>query len=174
MINQDYHSDKTDAPDNTSRRSLISRIWMFLIAIGALELGWIASSLLRGRKNMPPVEKDGPALIEAGNVNQFSPGDVRAYPRGKFYLVCLEDGSFMALSRTCTHLGCSVPWDVEKKLFVCPCHGSSFDQKGLVLSAPATRPLDYFPLRIENGQIKVEATTPKKRDKFDISQAVQS
>ncbi|MEH2274266.1 MAG: hypothetical protein V7K40_05525 [Nostoc sp.] len=24
----------------------------------------------------------------------------------------------------CTHLGCTVEWELEKNHFICPCHGS--------------------------------------------------
>ncbi|MBM9605925.1 QcrA and Rieske domain-containing protein [Desulfopila inferna] len=173
-MNEDNNHTQDEVPDTTSRRTLISRIWVFLAAVGILEIGWIAGSLLRARKDNPFRKKDADILIEAGSIDQFRPGDVKAVPQGKFYLVCLENGSFMAVSRTCTHLGCSVPWDEEKKQFVCPCHGSSFDRRGVVLTAPATRPLDYYPLRIENGRIKVNAATPLKREHFDPSQAMQS
>jgi cytochrome b6-f complex iron-sulfur subunit len=173
-MNEDNQYQKEHVSANTSRRTLIGRIWMFLAAVGILEIGWVAGSLLRARKNNRSREEGGDIFIEAGSIEQFRPGDVKAVPQGKFYLVCLEDGSFIALSRTCTHLGCSVPWDEQKKQFVCPCHGSSFDQRGVVLTAPATRPLDYYPLRIENGRIKVNATTPVKREHFDPSQTMQS
>ena len=39
---------------------------------------------------------------------------------------------------------------------MCPCHASSFDITGDVLSPPAPRPLDIFPVRIENDIVKVD------------------
>jgi cytochrome b6-f complex iron-sulfur subunit len=39
--------------------------------------------------------------------------------------------------------------------FDCPCHASSFDLEGRVLSPPATRPLDRLAVRIEHGLVKV-------------------
>jgi cytochrome b6-f complex iron-sulfur subunit len=79
----------------------------------------------------------------------------------------------LALSRICTHLGCSVPWDEEKKKFVCPCHGSTFNMTGEVLTAPAPRPLDTYPVRIENGIVKVDISEPQKRQRFDPSQVTK-
>ena len=89
-------------------------------------------------------------------------------PQGQFYLARLADGGFLALSRRCTHLGCSIPWDEEKRRFVCPCHGSIFNLAGEVLTGPAPRPLDTFPVRIENGIVKVDVTMAQKRDRFIV------
>lgn len=30
----------------------------------------------------------------------------------------------------CTHLGCVVPWSKAENKFMCPCHGSQYDQTG--------------------------------------------
>ena len=155
-----------------SRRTILNRIWVFLGIIACIEAGWFGSSLLRSRKNRSLADRSAEPL-NAGDVDAFKPGSVTPIPKGQFYLSRLEDGSFLALSKTCTHLGCSVPWDDKQQRFVCPCHGSTFNSKGEALSAPATRPLDYFPLRIENGKIKVFASTAQRRDSFSVDQTVR-
>jgi cytochrome b6-f complex iron-sulfur subunit len=66
-----------------------------------------------------------------------------------------------------------VPWVAEQGRFACPCHASAFDVRGEVLSPPAPRPLDLFPVRIENGIVKVDTTVPVKRATFDPSQVVR-
>ena len=101
---------------------------------------------------------------------EFAPSSVRAFPGGKFYLVRLADGGFLALSSRCTHLGCTVPWSEEKRVFPCPCHASTFDEKGDVLAPPATRALDLFPVVIEGGLVKVDPTRRIERARFDPSQ----
>jgi Rieske Fe-S protein len=40
--------------------------------------------------------------------------------------------------------------------FVCPCHDSSFDERGYVLSGPSPRALDTLDTRIEEGFVVVE------------------
>lgn len=150
----------------TGRRNLMVRFWHVLVALASFELLWVAGSLLKSRRVNRDKAQGSSHLIAAGNVNQFKPGEVKGIPQGGFYLVCQEDGSFLALSKTCTHLGCTVPWNKEKQRFTCPCHGSTFDSTGLVMAAPATRPLDYYPLKIENGEIWVDIAVPVKRDAF--------
>jgi cytochrome b6-f complex iron-sulfur subunit len=84
----------------------------------------------------------------------------------------LDDGGFLAVSRKCTHLGCTVPWVDKEKRFACPCHGSAFDIRGEVVSPPAPRALDLYPVVIENNVIKVDTRSPIKRSEFRMDQLV--
>lgn len=153
------------------RRSFLNWIWASLTALACVELGWITNSILKSPKIRQ--QQDTATSIDAGVTTDFQPGTVKAIPQGQFYLACLDDGSFIALSRTCTHLGCSVPWNASEKKFICPCHGSTFDTAGSVLTPPALRPLDYFPIRLENGLIRVDISRPLKRQAFSSSQTVK-
>ena len=154
------------------RRSFLNRLWVFCGILAAAEFSWLGLSFMNFRKkNNRPAETE--SIITAGPTANFSPNTVTAVPRGHFYLACLPDGGFLALSRVCTHLGCSVPWDDAEKKFVCPCHGSTFSLTGQVLTAPAPRPLDIFPVRIENGIVKVDISQPQKRTTFDPAQVTR-
>ena len=84
----------------------------------------------------------------------------------------MEDGGFLALSRKCTHLGCTVPWLEKEKRFSCPCHGSAFDIRGEVISPPAPRALDLYPVFIENNIVKVDTGKRMKRKGFEAKQLV--
>ena len=68
------------------------------------------------------------------------------------------------------HLGCTVPWDEKTKTFPCPCHASSFDMQGSVLSPPAPRALDLFPVTIEGGIVKVDTSRRIERPRFEPGQ----
>ncbi len=159
------------SPPKPRRRSFFSWLWGAFAVIACIEVGWIVNSIFKTRAEKKIVKTA--EIIDAGMITDFKPGTVKAVPEGQFYIACLEDGSFMALSRTCTHLGCSVPWNQKESRFICPCHGSTFDVAGSVLTPPATRPLDYYPLRIENGLIRVDISKPLKRDVFSGSQATR-
>ncbi len=112
-------------------------------------------------------------MIDAGTIQQYKPGTITPVPQGRVYIACLEDGGYLALSSTCTHLGCSLPWVEKEHKFICPCHGSTFDLRGVVLTAPATRALDIHPLRIENGVLKVDISRSVRRSSFDPAQVVR-
>jgi len=111
-------------------------------------------------------------VFSVGRVEDFPPGSVTPFNEGRFYLVRLADGGFLALYRKCTHLGCAVPWDPAQGKFVCPCHASAFEMDGDLLNPPAPRPLDRFPVTIENGEIKVDTGQAIQRDHTGPNDAV--
>jgi cytochrome b6-f complex iron-sulfur subunit len=47
-----------------------------------------------------------------------------------------EIASF-GLNAVCTHLGCVVPWNAAENKFMCPCHGSQYDNNGKMVRGPA-------------------------------------
>lgn len=160
---------RSSEPETMTRRRFLNRLWSLFAALAGTGFGLLGLSFFNSRNKLQRPDKKI-SLVIAGPVDQFPPGTVTAIAKGGFYLSRLDDGSFLALSRTCTHLGCAVPWNEEKGRFVCPCHGSTFDSRGVVLSAPAPRPLDTFPVRIENGIVRVNLSRPAKRGRFDASQ----
>jgi Rieske Fe-S protein len=49
----------------------------------------------------------------------------------------------------------------ERGHFRCPCHASLYNRYGQIIAGPATRPMDRFPLRIQDGAVYVE-TGPQR------------
>jgi cytochrome b6-f complex iron-sulfur subunit len=157
---------KDDSPAvDSSRRSFLNKLWIVLGGLALVEGVALVLAFFQPRKTRAK-EGDSGAIMEAGLVEKFSPNSVTAFVRGKFYLARLEDGGFLALSRKCTHLGCTVPWSSKEMKFVCPCHASVYDIRGEVVSAPAPRPLDLHPIFIENNIVKVDTTKVIKRGVF--------
>jgi cytochrome b6-f complex iron-sulfur subunit len=95
-------------------------------------------------------------------------GDPIRNIEGRFWLAHLKagpttapgadsPGGLLALYQKCPHLGCTVPWRNDftfngvKGWFRCPCHGSTYSKDGGVrVFGPAPRPLDVFPLEVDN------------------------
>ncbi|MBV9292284.1 MAG: Rieske (2Fe-2S) protein, partial [Frankiales bacterium] len=66
-------------------------------------------------------------------------------------------GTFVAFSAVCTHAGCGVQFDAGSMQFVCPCHGGAYDAKsGRVLAGPPPSPLPRIPVRVVNGELRVD------------------
>lgn len=161
---------ETQVPESPGRRSFLGRLWLALGLATVAELAWIGGSFFRPR---PKVRAAAQRWIVAGSVDLYPPGSVTPFPRGKFYLARLPDGGFLALSRSCTHLGCSLPWDEKKQEFVCPCHGSAFDIRGEVKQPPASRALDLFPVSIENNVVRIDTGRLERRGAFEDGQVAR-
>ena len=161
------------APPSPPRRGFLRKIWWALGGVILAEAGLVASDFFGPRRRDKRPTED-PTLVVAGPVDRFSPGSVTPFPQGKFYLARLEDGGFLALSRKCTHLGCTVPWIQSEGRFLCPCHASAFNIQGKVLSPPAPRPLDLFSVRIENSIVKVDIREPVERTTFSRDQVART
>jgi menaquinol-cytochrome c reductase iron-sulfur subunit len=67
----------------------------------------------------------------------------------------LPDGTLLAQSSVCTHLGCIVHWEATTQHFACPCHGGVYDRMGNVIAGPPPRPLDRYEVKVENGLVEV-------------------
>ena len=154
-----------------SRRSFLNKLWIGLGAIATVELFAGVVSFFRPRKQEPSAAELEKIII-AGPADNFEPGTVSAFVRGKFYLARLEDGGFLAMSRNCTHLSCAIPWIARENKFVCPCHSSEFDIKGEVINPPAPRALDLYAVTIENNILKVDTGKLRRRSAFEPTQAV--
>lgn len=166
MKTNSKHTERKKAP--LSRRAFLGRLWAVLGAIAGLELLWAGSGFLKAGKTFRSDSQK--KLVTAGKVADFKPGDVFPFRNGQFYLVRYDNGGFLAVSLKCSHLGCSVIWDVGEQTFRCPCHASAFDKHGGVINPPAPRPLDVYPVIIEGGMVKVDTGRPMKRKSFDPSQ----
>lgn len=67
------------------------------------------------------------------------------------------EGTVYITSNYCTHLDCLLSsGKVTDDGLLCSCHGSVFDfETGEPLSPPATKPIQLYPAREENGEIFV-------------------
>ena len=126
-----------------TRRSFLNRLWVLLGLVALGELVAVVVAFLLPRRRTAELQ-GAAAVVEAGAVDSFAPNSVTAFVRGKFYLCRLADGGFLAVSRKCTHLGCTVPWKEEEQRFACPCHASAFDIRGEVISPPGSAGVGSF------------------------------
>jgi cytochrome b6-f complex iron-sulfur subunit len=110
--------------------------------------------------------------VVAGQLGEFEPGKVSHISKGRFYITRLEDGGLVALWQRCTHLGCTIPWSENESTFLCPCHSSVFNPVGEVMSGPAPRPMDLFPIELVEGQVVVDTGQAIERQAFDPAQVV--
>jgi cytochrome b6-f complex iron-sulfur subunit len=153
---------------NLSRRDFLKIAWAFLGGVTLLETAGVFIAYLQPRL----VTGEFGSMIPAGLVDDFPPNSVTHITNGRFYIVRLGDGGFVSIYHRCTHLGCTVPWDQPAQKFICPCHNSQFNQQGFVENPPAPRPLDLFPVVIENGEVKVDTGAIIQRQSYETAQVV--
>jgi menaquinol-cytochrome c reductase iron-sulfur subunit len=79
-------------------------------------------------------------------------------PIGAVYLI-REDSEVKCFNAICPHAGCFVSFVGERKVFLCPCHTSSFELDGSIISpSPSPRPMDELdvdPEKLKEGEVWV-------------------
>ena len=73
---------------------------------------------------------------------------------GRVWLVRRDKENVDAFTTICPHLGCSVNFVEKDKLFICPCHGGTFELAGQRLEKaglvnPAPRGMDRLECRLD-------------------------
>ena len=66
------------------------------------------------------------------------------------------DDTWTALTAVCTHLGCTVQFDKDRKAIYCACHGGIYDAKtGANISGPPPKPLTKYAAQIPPGKVVI-------------------
>jgi 3-phenylpropionate/trans-cinnamate dioxygenase ferredoxin subunit len=94
-------------------------------------------------------------LAETADV---APGQVKVYEvQGRRIALCNVEGTFYAIDDVCTHDGGPLDQgELDGHQIECPRHGARFDvRSGRVLALPAVMPVRSYPVRVENGVVKV-------------------
>jgi menaquinol-cytochrome c reductase iron-sulfur subunit len=71
------------------------------------------------------------------------------------YVTKDSQGQLRVLTSICPHLGCTVPWNKDRKEFVCPCHGAIFAADGTRVSGPSLRGMDTLETSVQDGELLV-------------------
>lgn len=94
--------------------------------------------------------------------------DERWKSRHRFFVVREKDRVY-ALSARCPHLGCTVNWFGDPRVFKCPCHGSEYHSNGENFAGPAPRPLDRLWIELNtDGQLVVDTSIFFGSDRFNV------
>ncbi|WP_026997004.1 QcrA and Rieske domain-containing protein [Flectobacillus major] len=118
--------------------------------------------------------EDTPLPVDNGNPNPISNGKVDFtldlslaanqallanggyIYNGNIIIAKTTSGSFIALSKVCTHQGTTVEYRKDTNDIYCPNHGSRFDITGKVIQSPAPSPLTMY-------KVEYNAVTAKVR-----------
>jgi len=105
----------------------------------------------------PPVVDLGGDEVIAAKVVDMKPNSGKIFRFGSRpgLLILTADGTYRALSATCTHLGCTVQYRSDMHEIWCACHNGTYDINGRNVSGPPPRPLDKFDVHVRGDEIVV-------------------
>jgi len=149
--------------EETGRRKFLSRLSVTLGAIGATLVAIPSIGFLLGLRKAPQVWRTVGKLNDfrlgsTVNVSFLDPSPVPwsgVTAQTAAWVRRVDDDRFIAFSMNCTHLGCPIRWLADANLFMCPCHGGVFYADGSVASGPPPKPLNQYPVRVQNDEVQI-------------------
>ena len=145
------------------------RFWLVAIVATPFAAAWTAMAasltlMFLGtlRFLFPNVLSEPPSRIKVGFPDGYEEGKVVDRFKDQNFWIVRYEGKIIALSTTCTHLGCTPNYLEREGKFKCPCHGSGFfgppmGNPGINFEGPAPRPLERWAISIgDDGQLVVD------------------
>ncbi len=127
------------------RSPFLSRRQFIVTGGAALAAAWLGGLIqFRAFSSASVESKPVEVLLPALPVG----GTTQITYAGAPVLVSRSEDGVLALSLTCTHLGCTVQWNAAQRVFHCPCHDGYFDEFGDVVSGPPPLPLERLPVKL--------------------------
>lgn len=146
------NADQLSQPETTRRRAIE-------IFLGGGLLASFASFIYPVlRYLVPPAVTDlGADEIIAAKLTELKTNSSKIFRFGSRpgLLIRNSDGTYRALSATCTHLGCTVQYRGDLRQVWCACHNGIYDLNGRNVSGPPPRPLDGFDVHVRGDEIVV-------------------
>ncbi len=144
----------------------VSRRVAFLSGLSALAVGLAAGVGLdratqgtpsKGKEQKTPIVGTDGRWVPVAQVADVPHGAIRPFTAGAVQgFIMNRNGQFRALSRICTHMGCTLSFKQDTQALVCPCHGAEFTLNGYLRRKPrgyreSIPPLPEVKVRV-NGQ----------------------
>jgi cytochrome b6-f complex iron-sulfur subunit len=154
------------AKKQINRREFLNFAW--LVSLGFLSVNLAGVTYLFSMPRFREGEFGG--MFNVGRIGDLPPAGSAPvnFPKVKLWLSNTQQG-LIAIYKVCTHLGCLYNWNDQEVKFICPCHGSQFQNDGTFILGPAPRSLDRFIIQIESpdGQILAQ-TDPETGDPLPL------
>ncbi|KAI5064961.1 hypothetical protein GOP47_0019656 [Adiantum capillus-veneris] len=132
--------------------------------LGPYALFFVPPSSGGGGSGLIAKDAVGNDIVAADWLKTHPPGD-RTLSQGlkgdPTYLVIENDGTLATygINAVCTHLGCVVPWNPAENRFICPCHGSQYNNQGKVVRGPAPLSLALAHVDLDDGKVLLSPWT---------------
>ena len=152
MSDERLHREPTPFDSQSESRLNEGRIprRRLLKALGGVA-GVAAVTKLTGLSGCGPKTPDPPPVAEVP-LSSLPEGErVRAMMGVTPIEVTRVGDEVTAHSLWCTHLGCEVKWNGERKKYFCPCHEGVYNAKGIPIGGPPPRRLDQLQVTVVDG-----------------------
>jgi cytochrome b6-f complex iron-sulfur subunit len=143
------------------RRQFFLRIGLGSIAVTSLGAGVLGYMFLS-----PHVLYEPSPIVQVGKPDRYPLDSLTLDLEAAIYIVHEAEGLF-AVRAICTHLACVTTWKPELGVIACPCHGSQFHRDGTKITGPATGPLPWLQMWLNNdGDLMVDRSKVLPTRKF--------
>ena len=101
------------------------------------------------------------AELTVGPLDELPPGSMKLVHAGEISVgVYNVGGELYAIEDRCSHDDGPLvegDWEPDTATVICPRHGATFDiRTGNALTLPAYLPVETFPVRVDDGVVKVD------------------
>jgi cytochrome b6-f complex iron-sulfur subunit len=135
----------------------------FLIAAGAAGLCYVTAlgyPVYRYLASPMEMAASASAITEVTlkDAQKLAAGSVLMFKFGPSPAMLIHhlDGTWVALTAVCTHLGCTVQYEPQANRIHCACHGGVYDPRtGANVSGPPPKPLKLFKVAVTDGGVDV-------------------
>lgn len=139
---------------NMPRRTFLD--WLLGGGLAVWAIGFVAPVVAY----LWPAQRRGPGTqtVSAGKVADFAEWQTKIVALNSQPVIVIRmPQGFRAFSAICTHLGCIVAWDAQRRMIACPCHAGLFDLSGRVAGGPPPRPLTEYGVAVVNNEVMVKS-----------------
>lgn len=132
-----------------ARRDFTEFLVLTSLPFALAQVGIVIFNWIRRQRGQAPAKAIARlADIPVGGLHAFT------YPDEEDPCLLLrpDEHTLLAYSQKCTHLGCAVTPELDKKCFLCPCHRGYFAlDSGRPMAGPPRRPLPRITLETRGG-----------------------
>jgi cytochrome b6-f complex iron-sulfur subunit len=102
--------------------------------------------------NNPPE----PIVVDLNDTDFASLNTVGGFAyKGDIIIIRTTETQYVALSKVCTHEGCTVEFASDANEVVCPCHQSKYTTGGTVTQGPAPANLKKYTVKVEGTKLTI-------------------
>ncbi|HEY3705968.1 MAG TPA: Rieske (2Fe-2S) protein [Terracidiphilus sp.] len=135
----------------------------FLVAAGAAGLCYVGAlgyPVYRYLASPMEMASSATAITEVTlkDAQKLASGSVLMFKFGTAPAMLIHhlDGTWVALTAVCTHLGCTVQYEPQMNRIHCACHGGVYDPRtGANVSGPPPKPLKLFKVAVNDSGVLV-------------------